>query len=271
LVTTTHLQAPAVTAADLPLGFVRLAGHAAWKYHPDSGAVVLIKGRDQYSQPIPCDKETEWTVQPSVLLAQTGLDLKILASESAPLGAGRRLADFTFTAMEMRVESRPDGAASGSCAVRSLFLLLHSKVDVGPPNHSKSYPVFGPAVAFELQRQGNEEPVLASFSAPRRNLTVMPDKKESLKTESTVINEAHEALQLNAEEYPVERARAIFGYEEAPLRCLQSSLRPTYEIQFFPSPEAAHERPTIIVRRDARMDPHDESWECRGWGAFPPP
>jgi hypothetical protein len=270
LVTATILQAPSFTDNKRSLGFVRLAGHEGWKFHPDSGAVVLAKGRDQYSQELPCASETEWTFQPTELLQRTGLDLQVLATDSAAPAAGKRLADLEITALEMRVESRRDGAESGSCAVRSLFLLLHSKVDVGPASHPISYPVFGPAIALELQRRGDEEPVLASFSAPRRNLTVKP-AKVSLKPVLAVINEAHQELQLNSDEYPVGNARATFGYEEAPLRCQQQSLRPTYEIQFFPTPKAALDRPTVIVRRDARLDSHDASWKCQVWGEFPPP
>jgi hypothetical protein len=270
-VTTTRRQAPAPIDVGRPLGFVGLVGPVNRKYHSDSGAVVLIKDRqhrDLYNRLGSCDEETTWTIQPSALLKEAGRGLELFSSDAAEQDAGQLLKDFSFTALEMRVESRQDGHSDRICTARSLFLLLHKKVDVAP----ESYPVFGPAVVLELQRQGDQEAKLASFSAPRGKPTV--DKGVQpipLKPAPDAINQAHEALQLNAEEYPIANARVTFGYEEAPLRCQQEFLRPTYEIRFFPAEAVQDNRPTVTVRRDARLNPPETSWTCRGWGAFPAP
>jgi hypothetical protein len=274
-VKTLSLPAPAPTAASLPLGFVRLAGHDDWKYQPDSGGFVVAKSHeapDRYDPLASCDRETHWLVDPAELLARKGLDLTVFASDPA----SDPLQGFSFTAWEMRVESRRDGARKGSCAVRSLFLLLRPSVDIGTSTNPKRYPIFGPAVVFELQRKGNEDPVLASFSAPRRQRTVLSGEPQEstrsfLRTASAAINEAHEELQLKAEEYPIENAKATLGYEEAPLRCQQRFLRPTYEIQFIPTDAVRPNRATVTVRKDARLNPVDEAWTCKGWGDFPPP
>lgn len=269
-VKTRSLPAPGPTTVSLALGFVRMAGHDAWKYQPDSGGFVFVKSRevpDRYNPLDSCNQETEWTVHPTELLAKPGLDSQVLPSDP--------FTNFSFTAYEMRVESRRDGAGQGKCAVRSLFLLRHSSIDFGTAKAPKRYPIFGPPAVFELQRQGNGDPVLASFSSPRRKLEVVAgetlDARSPLKTVPFAIKEAYEELQLKAEEYPIENARAILGYEEAPLRCRQQYLRPTYEIRFFPTAAARPNRPTVTMRRDARLNPSDESWKCKEWGNFPPP
>lgn len=115
---------------------------------------------------------------------------------------------------------------------------------------------------------------LASFSAPRRELTVLanqPGQDHRIKPSKEVIREARQALYLDPETYPIRSAQAILGYEEAPLRCLQKFLRPTYEIRFVPTAVAAPNYPTVIVRRDARINSDEAGWECKGWGDFPPP
>jgi hypothetical protein len=254
----------------LPLGFLQLAGHESLKYHPKSGAIVLIKGHDKvdrYNELASCDAESEWIVQPSALLKQADVDLGALAADSIRPGTLGPLAGFSSVVLEMRVESRPDdGSEPRQCTARSLFLLLRRSVPVGP----NTYPVFGPAIAFELQRQGDGDPSLASFSAPHLDLSLKEDSIP-LKPLRKAVREAHRALQLNSLEYPLKNARATFGYERAPLRCQQEFLRPTYEIRFFPSKAARPDRPTVTVRRDARLNPSDVSWKCQGWGDFPPP
>lgn len=256
----------------LPLGFRQFLGHTNLKYHPQSGAIVSIKDRDsviQYNKLTSCDAESQWTIRPSVLLEQAGIEPDPLMAAFAGSGDIGLLENFSATALEMRVESRrDDNSEPVQCAARSLFLLLHRKVFVGP----KVYPVLGPALAFEIHRQGGEgRSKLASLSAPPFGVSVGNATPITLKPLDTVIREAHQALQLNSAEYPIENARGTFGYERAPLRCQQQLLRPTYEIRFFPSDAAQPERPTVTVRRDARLAPLDEGWTCQGWGDFPPP
>jgi hypothetical protein len=238
-----------------PLGFVPLPGSRA-KYHPDSGAVVLIKRRDRYTRLEPCGKVTTWEVDPWALLRQRGLKLDLLPSASS--NAIRRFSDATLTATEMRVESRQDGAPirERKCWVRSLFIRFDTEIPIGTIN----LPIFGPGVILEIPR--GEELNLVSFSAPNRELTVLTGLFDGIKPSDAAKTEAQQQLQLDPEIYPISAAQAILGYEEAPLQCRQEFLRPTYEIRFSPS---TPEFPTVIVRRDARRDSREPSWECRGW------
>lgn len=269
VVTTSPLPAPALPRAQFDrhwhLGFVSLPEHEYVKFHPDSGAVVLIKRRDHYSRLKQCDQETRWTVRPSVLLEKAGLEKKFLTPAFLEASGPRRFVNALPTAFEMRIESRPDGAPSGSCTVRSLFLLLHTEVNVGTKSNPKRYPIFGPALVLEFQRGETDFPMLASFNTPRRDLKVVQEKVQ-IKREADAIRDTYQELQLKPTEYAVNAARAVLGYEEAPLRCRQESLRPTYEIRFFPTESAQDDRPTIVVRRDARREPGKASWECAGWG-----
>jgi hypothetical protein len=269
-VTTVALPPPVPPVAGrLPLGFVPLPGGAS-KYHPDSGAVVLIKSDDQYTPLDPCDQVTTWTVNPPALLAQKGLKPGLLPFSSPNTDSTRKFSDEKITALELRVESRQDRAPveDRKCWGRSLFVRFDSEVDIG----TKRLPIFGPAIILEISRGENME--LASFSAPQRELAVLANQLSQdhrIKPSKAVIREARQELRLDPETYPVRSAQAILGYEEAPLRCLQAFLRPTYEIRFVPTAAAAPNYPTVIVRRDARINPHDEGWTCQGWGDFPPP
>ena len=258
---------PAPLDGPLPLGFFQLAGNSRLKFHPMSGAEVLIKRRDRYSSSGPCNRETHWTFQPETLLARTGLDPKAFLFASSEVDDARGSADDVLTALEMRIESRKEGAKIGDCRVRSLFLLLRNEIDVGAKSKPEAYPVFGPATVLELQQGAKGRPVLASFSEPYHSVTVAKEETPvDIKPPKEVIREAYQALQLKPEEYSVDDARAVLGYEKAPLRCSQKSLRPTYEIQFFPTAAAQRDRSTVIVRRDARRDTSKASWTCSDWG-----
>ena len=256
VVTTTALPPPSPPEERrLPLGFKRLTDDS--KYHPDSGAVVLIKGRDRYSPPDQCNQETTWVVNPKALLEENHLDPKLLPSTSPDVHGIQK--SLKITALEMRVESRQDGAPieRRKCRVRSLFLRYDTEIKIG----TESFPVFGPGIEFEVHR---ETPRLASFSAPNREFAFSAMLPMRIKLEEMAISEAHQELHLDPETYPERAAKAVLGYEEAPLRCKQEFLRPTYEIRFAP---AKPDYPTVIVRRDARdsTDKSGPSWECRGW------
>lgn len=276
LVKSSPLQTPSVTSRELPLGFVEveIEGSKNWKYHPKSGSVVLVKSRDFIDRYIPlkeCDSPNPWTIRPKRILAQTGVNLKIIATDPAEPNNAPHLSDFSFSAYEMRVESRKDfDPRSRRCTARSLFLFLHKLSPVQFAGQQTPPPIFGPAVTFELQRQAEEEPVLASFSAPRQSLSVALAEAEPI-DEDAAKQRAYDALGLNPQEYPLKNAQATFGYEQAPLHCHQTYLRPTFEIQFPPAEAVKDNRPTVTVRVDARTNPPEQSWECSGWGDFPPP
>jgi hypothetical protein len=245
----------------LPLGFVPLPKHAHWKFQPKSGAEVLVKASpDRYSLLQSCDQETTWSFKPEELIERTGVDLGSHMSAPEVTALDQSSAELSVTALEMRVESRLDRTSCGRCASRSLFLLLRSKIHAG----NATYPVFGPPALFEFQRI-NGVPALIAVSTPRRDLKV-ERMTVPVKAAGVVIAEAHRELQLKISEYPIANARATLGYEAAPLRCLQESLRPTYEVRFFPSEAAQHDRPTVIVRRDARLHRDAADWKCDSWG-----
>ncbi len=168
------------------------------------------------------------------------------------------------TAREMRTESSPDRGLTRFCTSRSLFLSF--------PNQVKTpdgvFPMFGPTPLVEIQRDGSVLTVASLSTTPRRFRPT--DSSVSVINDDEAVDAARRQLRLDAVDYPRAGARLTLGYEQAPERCAQIGLRPTYEVRLTPTAlAAARGRPSIVVRVDARRAPPGipptQEWRCAGW------
>jgi hypothetical protein len=243
-----------------PLGFLPLPRRGPFirefEYNRDSGAVVIIKIRPQYTLLTQCNEVKIWDLSRYMNLAEA---ISPQPNFVPTVGGSVRLSRQA-TALEMRVESRQIDALLGvrKCWRHGLFVRIENKIKI---DDQTELPVFGSAMTLQIPQPG--EPQIASLSTPRRKLNV-EGPPHKIQEAETAISKAHQELHLDPETYPERAAKAILGYEEAPLRCKQEFLRPTYEILFPPN---RPDYPTVIVRRDARdsTDKSGSSWECREW------
>lgn len=241
----------------LPDGFVELSSPAgrSWKYHPGSAALILRKRNDFY-EPLACGAQHTWSVDLEGLLRGVGVEPDQLGIRTAQLP----------TALEMRTETSADGGVTRSCTTRSLFLTFPVDKEID----ATAYPVFGPTQLIEIQEQTSGTAVASLSALCRRDYkpTVMVDLITPADAILTVRRNFGGGL-VPAAIYPDAKVIWRLGYEQAPERCAQAFLRPTYELRFQPTQAGW---PTVVSRVDARDSPPPVSdRDCSEWGPFPPP